>query len=121
MGMNVNPRDFSTPADSTKVVVRGMPVEHNDSIWVKKKPQAKKTTQKPQEEREISRGKGLARTVLNALTNAFLPNGLPGAGDMLLPSDKEVLEDINQRVQNGQYDRLSPAEKELYRKYFLQS
>ena len=123
MGMNVNPRDFNcTPADSTKVVVRGVPAKQNTSIWqnTKTKAETNNTSQNTKhEEREMSRGKGLVRTTFNALTNFFLPNGLPGAGDVLLPSEKEILEDINKRVSSGQYDTLTPREKKLYKEHFL--
>lgn len=67
----------------------------------------------------MSVGKGLVRVTLNAIGNYFLPEGLPGIGDMLLPSEKKVLEDIYYRCMRG--EKLTPKEQELFKKHFLQA
>lgn len=123
MGMNVNPRDLSAKVDSTKVVVKGAPIEQNDSVWLKNKAKAKKsgntkTTEKPKEQK-MGFAKGFARTALNAIGNYLLPQGAPNIGDMLLSTEQEELEDIYNRVMNG--GRLTPEEQKIFNKHFLQS
>lgn len=121
MGMNVNPRDLSAKVDSTRVFLKGAPVEQNDSIWSKNKAKAKKSgNAKPQEkpkERKMGVAQGLARTALNALGNYFLPQGAPNIGDILLPTEEEVLQDIyNRGVYGG---RLTPEEQKIFNEHFM--
>lgn len=121
MGMNVNPRDLSAKVDSTKVVLKGVPVEQNDSIWLKNKTKTKKSgktnTPHKTEERQMSRAKGFARTALNAISNYLLPQGAPGLGEMLLPTEEEILEDILlNKIPNNQ--KLTPEEQAIYDKHY---
>lgn len=123
MGMNVNPKDLIAKVDSTKVVIKGVPVEQNDSVWLKTKAKAKKSgnTKTPEKPKEQKMGfaKGLARTALNAIGNYLLPQGAPGIGDMLLSTEKEELEDIYNRAMNG--GRLTPEEQKIFNEHFMRS
>ena len=119
MSMNVNPRrKILEKADSTKVVLKGVIPNNNDSIFTVKNnkthKKAKDVSTQNAEPRKMSRGNGLVRTLLNAATNYFLPQGTPGIGDMLIPTEEEQLEDITNKVNTGK--KLTPEEQKLYDK-----
>ncbi len=124
MGMNVNRNNNVNQADSTRVHVNKVYPEKmnkNDSIFTQAKAHKNHNTTQAQaktEQKGESKFREGARVLLNVLSDAFLPQGTPSAGNVLLPTDEDNKNAANNKILHG--GKLSQEDKQnLANKYSL--